>query len=209
MKKSFIIATLCSFIASVAVAQSTGDSSATEPTADAATLQAADQANETPSELSLGEETIQRGDRYLSETIGDWELRCIRIDGENDPCEMYQLLEDQDGNAVAEVSMFRLENAGRAVAGATIVAPLETLLTAQMSISVDGATVKRYPFAFCSQIGCAARIGLTQEDINAYKRGKSAKVSVVPAASPENVVTLQMSLTGFTASYNKATVAQR
>lgn len=143
------------------------------------------------------------GDRYSKEKIGDWDLACIKTDTDNDPCSMLQILTDESGNAVAEVSMFQLAGGGKAVAGATVIVPLETLLPAQLTIAVDGGSGKRYNYSFCNPIGCIAQIGLTAEDVAAFKRGNTAKVTLVPAPAPDQKITLNMSLTGFTASYDK------
>jgi len=163
------------------------------------------------SALSLGEEDTdgpRLGETYVTEEIGDWEIQCIRTEQDEDPCTMYQLLSDNEGNPVAEVSIFRLPSGGQAVAGATIIVPLETLLTEQLRLSVDAGQGKRYPFSFCNQIGCYSRIGLTEEDVNAFKRGATASVRIVPFPAPDQIVTLEMSLSGFTASYDKVSVIE-
>jgi len=163
------------------------------------------------SALSLGEEDTdgpRLGETYVTEEIGDWEIQCIRTEQDEDPCTMYQLLSDDEGNPVAEVSIFRLPSGGQAVAGATIIVPLETLLTEQLRLSVDAGQGKRYPFSFCNQIGCYSRIGLTEEDVNAFKRGATASVRIVPFPAPDQIVTLEMSLSGFTASYDKVSVIE-
>jgi invasion protein IalB len=148
------------------------------------------------------------GSTYVQEEVGDWELQCIRTDQEEDPCTLYQLLNDQEGNPVAEVSIFRLPEGGRAEAGATVIVPLETLLTEQLRIAVDGGQGKLYPFSFCNPVGCYARIGLTASDVEAFKRGAVARLSIVPFAAPDQTVTLDLSLSGFTAGYDKVSVLQ-
>ena len=145
-------------------------------------------------------ETLQPGMFYTLEVFGDWRIRCIKTpEGEDDPCQLYQLLMDQDGNAVAEVNMFPLPEGSRAAAGANIVAPLETLLTEQLTLTVDGGQARRYPFTFCNAGGCVARVGFTQAEIDQFKRGNSARIRLVPAGAPDQEVLLTMSLTGFTA----------
>ena len=84
--------------------------------------------------------------------------------------------------------------------------PLETLLTGQLTIQINGGQSKRYPFSVCDQQGCYARIGLTEEDVNSYKRGASATVSLVPFVAPDQRVSLDLSLTGFTAGYDLVTL---
>ena len=163
----------------------------------------------TPPGLDLGQpEGPQLGERYAREESGDWTIACIKTEAETDPCSMLQLLQDKDGNTLGEISIFRLEGGGQAVAGGTIVVPLETLLTAQVTIAVDGGQGKRYNYSFCSQMGCVAQIGFTADDIDAFKRGKEARVTVVPAPAPDQRVELNMSLVGFTAGFDKTDVLQ-
>jgi len=159
--------------------------------------------------LDLGEpvgEGPQLGERYSREKFGDWDLACINTGGETDPCSILQILADSQGNPTAEVSLFRIEGQGQAIAAGTIVVPLETLLTAQLTMSVDGGQAKRYNFSFCNPLGCIAQVGFTQEDIDAFKAGSSATVSIVPAPAPDQVVNLNMSLIGFTAAYDTVDV---
>lgn len=66
------------------------------------------------SQLDLGQDANavqgepQVGDTYVREVSGDWEIRCVKTESGEDPCQMYQLLADQDGNSVAEISIFPL-----------------------------------------------------------------------------------------------------
>ncbi len=158
----------------------------------------------TPPQLDLGTpEGPQLGERYAREESGDWTIACIKTEAETDPCSMLQLLQDDQGNTLGEISIFRLAGGGQAVAGGTIVVPLETLLTAQVVISVDDGQGKRYNYSFCSPMGCVAQIGFTEADIDAFKRGKEARVIIVPAPAPDQRVELNMSLVGFTAGFDK------
>lgn len=165
----------------------------------------------TVGDLSLGEPVseIQVGQPYILDSFDDWDLRCLKAaEGQADPCQLYQLLQDQEGNNVAEISMFPLPEGGRAAAGATIVVPLETLLTEQLTLSVDGSAARRYPFTFCNAAGCVARVGFTQDEVNQFKRGNNATLRLVPAAAPEEQVILSVSLAGFTAALDKTLATQ-
>lgn len=143
------------------------------------------------------------GQTYVREESGDWSVRCLKApEGQEDPCQLYQLLNDDDGNSVAEFSIFPIADSGRAAAGATIVAPLETLLTQNLTIAVDGGGARRYPFTFCNAAGCVARVGFTEEEVAQFRRGNAATVRMVPAAAPETEVVLTLSLSGFTAGFN-------
>ena len=153
-------------------------------------------------DLSLGSTEPQVGETYLAEEFTDWQLRCVKTENGQDPCQLYQLLADGDGNSVAEFSIFNLPEGQQAIAGATVVTPLETLLTAQLRIQVDAGQARRYPYSFCSQAGCFARVGFTADEVDAFKAGNAGKVLIVPAAAPDQTVQLTLSLTGFTAGWN-------
>lgn len=188
-------------LSSAGLAQSTDTTTTEEDTAAPSQIE---------QQLSMGENAdapTDLGQPYTQEVIGDWEMRCLRTEEpENDPCQMYQLMVDGDDIPVAEFSLFRLPEGGQAQAGATVIVPLETALPNQLTIRIDGGAAKRYPYAFCNQLGCYARIGLTAEDVNAFKRGKEARLSIVPALAPDQLVELTLSLSGFTASFDKTSV---
>lgn len=156
--------------------------------------------------LALGEPLgPQVGEPYEREVFGDWALRCIKAEeGARDPCNLYQLLTNEDGVAVAEFNLFPLPEGQRAAAGATVVVPLETLLTEQLTIAVDGQNARRYPFTFCNRAGCVARIGFTEAEVDQFKRGSVATVRLVPAAAPDAEVVLDVSLRGFTAGFTSS-----
>jgi invasion protein IalB len=142
------------------------------------------------------------GQTYVAETHGDWELRCIRAEeGQPEPCQLYQLLRDDNGGAVAEFNIFDLPDEGQVVAGATIVTPLDTLLTPGLRLRVDDGNWAEFPFAFCQPIGCFARLGLTEDNLAAFRAGGDAFVALVPLPAPDQVVQLEASLSGFTAGF--------
>lgn len=142
------------------------------------------------------------GQPYVKETHGDWELRCAKVGADKpEQCQLYQLLNDEGGNAVAEINLFALPPGGKAQAGANVITPLETLLTEQLTLSVDGGQGKRYPYTFCTRIGCIARIGFTPADVNVFKAGNAAQLTLVPAGAPDQKVNLKVSLSGFTAGF--------
>jgi invasion protein IalB len=150
---------------------------------------------ETPSEPTPGQ-------TFVAGTFSDWELRCLRLESGADRCQMYQLRIDGTGQAVAEVHFFAIPPGGPAEAGASLITPLETLLTADLRLAVDLGEIRRYPYSFCTTEGCVARLGFTPEEIAEFKRGVTGKVTIVPALAPDQTVELTMSLSGFTAAYN-------
>jgi invasion protein IalB len=182
---------------------------ATAPAEGAATEAPADPANPA-ADLSLG--SVEGapdgvGTSYTPATFDAWEQRCLRTADGSDPCQLYQLLKDSAGNSVAEVSIFGLPPGQQAAAGATIVVPLETLLTEQLTMAVDAAPAKRYPFSWCASVGCFARIGFTPDEVAALKRGAKAVITIVPVAAPDQKVSLDMSLAGFTAGFDAVNAA--
>jgi invasion protein IalB len=66
---------------------------------------------------------------------------------------------------------------------------------------VDEGNWSEYPFAFCQTIGCFARLGLTEEDLTALRRGSRATVALVPLPAPDQLVQIAASLSGFTAGF--------
>lgn len=184
-----------------AFAQETAPADPATPPAPATTEVAPDAA---PGDLSLGTTAVPEdgiGSSYTAATFDLWEQRCVRTEDGADPCQLYQLLKDSTGGPVAEITMFSLPAGNQAAAGASVVVPLETLLTANLLIAIDATPAKIYPFSFCTQLGCIARVGFTAEEIAQFKKGAKAKVTIVPAAAPDQKVELDLSLKGFTAGF--------
>lgn len=173
----------------------------TAPAADAPAATAPAAAEAAPP-APVTKETAQVGQPYIAAEFDLWQQICEKTEAGNDPCQLFQLLRDAEGNSVAEFSIFALPAGGEAVAGATIVAPLETLLTQGLTIAVDASPAKVYPFTFCTQGGCAARVGFTAEELAQFKKGAKATMTLVPAAAPDEKVSLDLSLKGFTAGYD-------
>ena len=148
------------------------------------------------------------GQTYLRAAHGDWSLRCIKTQDGKDPCELYQLLKDADGGAVAEASVVPIQ--GKVSAIITFVAPLETDLQNGMQLQIDANKPLSYPFMVCAQIGCISRVGMTDAELAVLKRGKSGSVSLRPFGAPQDqLVKLNLSLTGFTAGFDAVTAAMK
>lgn len=165
------------------------------PAAEAPAATAEAPAAQTPAEPQVG-------GYYVRSAHDSWTLRCIKTEIGADPCELYQLMKDGEGNSVAEITMIPLMNGGEAAAGATIVSPLETDLMKGISLQIDSGQRKAYPFNFCAPVGCVSRVGLSKGELDNLKRGNSASVGVLPFGAPEDqTVMLTLSLKGFTAGY--------
>ena len=145
------------------------------------------------------------GEPYLVATHRDWEVLCTRI-GENQEeiCEMYQLLMDEDDTPIAEISIAAFPEGGEVVAGATITTPLETFLPAGLGWRVGDSTenMRVEGFRMCAVIGCIARLGFEQNEVDAMMRGSHAVVTIAPFVAVDQPVDIRVSLLGFTAALN-------
>lgn len=158
--------------------------------------------------LDLGTTGPRVGEQFVRETSGDWEISCIKAQTGEDPCAMVQILNGQQGEPLAEVTIGKLPEGGAAVAWANVIVPLETLLQAQLALSIDGAPRKLYNYHHCVPVGCIAQLGFSQPEIDAMKSGSTAVVSLVPARFPDQVLQMDMSLSGFTSAFDSLGVNQ-
>jgi invasion protein IalB len=143
------------------------------------------------------------GAEYIAEEHGDWKIVCISTGKGNKPnCRVFQLLKDESGGAVAELSLLALSGESKAVAGVNFVTPLGTLLSAQVAMRVDAGDAKRYPFGWCEKMGCVTRFGLTQPELTNLKKGNQAVMTIVSVGAPKQPIGLAVSLKGFTAAWN-------
>jgi invasion protein IalB len=198
-KAQLLAVTLCLALGTSAFAQDAAAPSADAPVADGLSMGTVDGA---PAAAVDG-----IGSTYTAANFGTWEQRCVRTEDGADPCQLYHLLTDSEGNNVAEISLFGLPEGQQAAAGATVIVPLETLLTADLSLAVDTGSAKKYPFSWCSNIGCVARIGFTQAEVDGFKKGNAATLTIVPVVAPDEKVDLTISLSGFTAGYDAVNAA--
>ncbi len=130
----------------------------------------------------------------------DWEVRC---EAAADRCFMYQMVRNAAENPVAEIRIVDIEPRGEAVAGATVVTPLGTLLDAGIVLQIDDNEARQYPFNWCTRAGCFARFGFTDAEVGAMKAGNIVKMRLVSVSAPDQPVVLEISLSGFTAAYNE------
>ncbi|MCX8954571.1 invasion associated locus B family protein, partial [Ruegeria sp. NA] len=86
--------------------------------------------------LDLGQEGPRVGEQFVKEEFGDWDVSCIKAQEGEDPCAIVQVLEGKNGDPIAEVSIGKLPEGGAAVAWANVIVPLETLLHAQLALSI-------------------------------------------------------------------------
>ncbi|MDV7141574.1 invasion associated locus B family protein [Tropicimonas sp. TH_r6] len=192
-----------------AVAQETATQT---PEADAATTETAAPdatASETEApapaateEAATGEAADALGQPYVADVADDWQIECLRTTLEADPCRMVQLLLDQ-GNPAVRVEIVALPQGGPAPAVATFYSPLQTLLSEQLTLSVDGGRKSKHMFNYCTPQFCVAQVPFAPDAVAAFKRGNAAEAVIVPLQAPDQEVVLKMSLKGFTAGFDK------
>lgn len=139
---------------------------------------------------------------YVKTTEGDWKVQCIRVETGTEPCEMFQVMSDKDGNKVASISVLGLPKGKEAVAGATIATPLESALTAGVTLQIDTQKPITLPYSFCSQVGCFSNVVLKAEELDLFKKGKKIAMTIVPMRAPDQKVELEISLKGFSAAWD-------
>ena len=151
---------------------------------------------------SVAEAVAQAPAPYVAATHGDWEVLCQPVDAELENCEMYQLLQDESQQPVAEISIAALPFGAEFAAGATVTTPLETFLPTGLGFRIgEEETMRVEQFRVCTVIGCVVRMGLTAEEIEKLKAGSVANFLIAPFIAIDQPVTITMSLTGFTAAY--------
>lgn len=147
------------------------------------------------------------GELYSAGIHGDWDLRCVKTEDGSDPCRLYQLLRNADGTPTAEISLFNLPEGQPAVAGAAILVPLDTLLSANLTFAVDANREMVYPYSVCGVDGCIARVGFSADQLTQMKAGAVATLTLVPAGAPDQRISVAISLKGFTAAFDAVTAA--
>ena len=171
-----------------------------------------------PEEAAAPEEAAPEGpaegEPYIAQTFTDWVLSCVATGTGNDPCRFIQVLSNREGGRVAQVSIVPLPP-GRGVAAAAIIeTPLGTLLRVPrnaeeleqpggLRLQVDGGELRVFQFTFCTAGGCVAEIGMEQALVDAFKRGNIAKITIWSVDAPDQPVELELSLSGFTAGFNR------
>jgi len=149
-------------------------------------------------EFPVGGVNNEEPREVVKETFDDWEIRC---NSANNKCFMYQLMLDSEGTPVAELSLIKLPMGSEAVAGATIVTPLGTMLTRGLVFGIDENEATQYPFSWCTRPGCFTRFGITDLTISELQKGTDVNVAVFSIAAPEKPIQISASLKGFSAAF--------
>ncbi|MBY6200353.1 invasion associated locus B family protein [Maritalea mobilis] len=164
-----------------------------------------------PAAIAQERSEVEPGEAYIAAEHSDWDVRCIRSGEDAIPerCEMFQLLRDPDGNAVA---VFRvnapLNPTEGHVASAMFMTPIETFLPPGLRLRVDDGEPGAVPFAMCDASGCMARVQMDQETVDMFQAGGDATIQLFALVRDGSgdiggaPVELTASLRGFTAAYD-------
>jgi invasion protein IalB len=148
---------------------------------------------------------VQPGQTYAKKVYGDWELLCVKTAEGPEPCEMGQLILDENSNAIADVRVFPLPPGNAAIAGGTFINPLGVALQNGIVFGVDDKETKQYPYQFCTSVGCIARVGFTPLELQAMRKGKNGKLVFRMMNSGDQQVAVNVSLKGFATGYAELT----
>lgn len=185
---------------------STGEQPPTEeaPAAEASPATGTEAASDGQADVAAPSTDAEQslGQPYVAEVAGDWQIECVRTTMEADPCRMVQMLLDQ-GNPAVRVEVVALPQGGQVPAVATFYTPLQTLLSEQLTLSVDGGRQSKHMFNYCSPQFCVSQVPFAPDAVAAFKRGANAQAIIVPLQAPGSKVELKMSLSGFTAGFSR------
>ena len=143
----------------------------------------------------------QQTEPYIKERFENWTLKCIKPVNSIERCEANQIIFNQKQQPVAEISIIKLPKGQVAAAAATIIVPLETILSEGLVLAIQELEPKRYQFKFCNSLGCFSQIGLTEDEVEALKRKEKASIFLKHISSGDQQIVIPMSLDGFTKTF--------
>ena len=147
----------------------------------------------------------QKTEPYIKERFENWSLKCIKTVNSIERCEANQIIFNQKQQPVAEISIIKLPKGQVAAAAATIIVPLETILSEGLVLAIQELEPKKYQFKFCNSLGCYSQIGLTEDEVEALKRKEKASIFLKHISSGDQQIVIPMSLDGFTKTFSNVT----
>ena len=147
----------------------------------------------------------QKIEPYIKERFENWTLKCIAPLHSVERCEANQIIFNPQKQPVAEISIFKLPGDQVAAAAATIIVPLETVLSEGLILSIQDLEPKKYQFKFCNALGCYSQIGLTYSEVEELKKKEKASIFLKHISSGDQRIAIPISLAGFTKAFSKVT----
>jgi len=130
-----------------------------------------------------------------------WSGRCVSVDRQSGAeCTMVErAFVGANRQVVGSVSL-RFPPDG-AAASLNVTVPLGIFLGAGIGFNVDGAASQQLELQTCDRSGCYASGAVSPDTLAAMQNGQ--KLNILFQSMSKQVVTLEMSLVGFTAIYQK------
>jgi invasion protein IalB len=144
-------------------------------------------------------DTLPNGASSISETYGDWTVKCAIVDGKK-ACVFSQTRSDEKGDRVFAVEFHSAQN------GATngiLLMPFGLKLADGVKLKIDAQNLGQgAPFESCLQQGCIVPLTLPTVATDAMKNGKNLIVSATFANAAEPTA-FSISLAGFAAALSR------
>jgi invasion protein IalB len=139
------------------------------------------------------------GASSLTETHGAWMVSCTINEGKKD-CALSQAVGNQSGQALVSLDL-GIHDANRAEG--MFLTAFGLRLDAGIQLGIDGnALNSALPFFTCLANGCVVPVTLDEVALSALRVGEVLEVTGINVETGE-AVTVPISLTGFTAAYNR------
>ncbi|MDE0305314.1 MAG: invasion associated locus B family protein [Albidovulum sp.] len=161
-------------------------------------------------ELAVGKPVVRQvGEIYTRAVHGDWVVNCLYSGKDTENCNMQQLVIDKRGDRIARIEVFDVPDVAYLGAGANITTPLGTLLEANLVLAVGKTPAKTYPFKYCLENGCVARLAFTTAEVELLRKSKTMILTIRSVYLPDEPTSGVVSLDGFTAGFAEVQSASR
>jgi invasion protein IalB len=142
-----------------------------------------------------------RAQTAVKKSFGEWQYTCPA--GKDAKCALVQqrAIKDKNTGELGTVLSIGLAVTDDKKAKMTIGGPLGVELTQGMLVKIDGGKAIRVPFNQCIQLGCLAVVNVADDFLDVMRRGSTLSVTFLPYGGKQGM-TVEASLSGFTAGYN-------
>ena len=139
------------------------------------------------------------GASSLTETHGAWTVACTLVEGSKE-CALSQAVGNQSGQALVSLDL-GIGETNRAEG--MFLTAFGLRLDAGIQLGIDGNALNAaLPFFTCLATGCVVPVTLDEVALSALRVGQVLEVTGINVETGE-AVTVPISLTGFTAAYNR------
>jgi len=145
------------------------------------------------------------GASSLQETYGDWTVSCVQ--GEGPQCRLVQQQNQQNGQRVLAIELISA-NDGKSATG-TLVLPFGLELDAGVTLQVDDKPAEApRRFSTCLPAGCIVPLTFEGGSLAALRAGGTLKTTA-KAVNSDQVITLPISLQGFSGAFDRVAALTR